>query len=250
VSARGLRRASPLANAFLLLAEVGAALAWPRLVFSAATLSVIAALARASGIPLRGLVPGRRFVVVFALVLFVAQALSVRSGAVLVSEPFRVTTLGILSGAEMGLRFLLILAASALFVRTTDPDRLADGLVRLRVPYRYAYLVVLALRFVPFFEDELRAVRDAQRMRGLEVSVRGLRRALQTARLTFVPVIVSALHRVDTIAISMKGRCFGLHARRTSSREDARSAWSIVPVAVGLALVAGAVVGRIWGGSG
>lgn len=248
MSARGLRRASPLANAFLLVAAVGAALAWPRLAFSAATLCTVAALARASGIPLRGLVPGKRFVLAFSLILFAAQALSVRSGTVLLIEPVRITTLGILSGVEMGLRFLLILGASALFVRTTDPDRLADGLVRLRVPYRYAYLVVLALRFVPFFEDELRAVRDAQRLRGIEASVRGFRRALQTARLTFVPVVVSALHRVDTIAISMKGRCFGLYTRRTSSREDGRSAWSLVAVAVGLALVAGAVVGRIWGG--
>ena len=40
-----------------------------------------------------------------------------------------------------------------------------------------------------------------------------IRRAI---RYTFVPVLVSGLMRVDSIALSMKGRCFGLHRRRTA----------------------------------
>jgi energy-coupling factor transport system permease protein len=133
----------------------------------------------------------------------------------------------------MALRFLVILSASALFVRTTDPDRLAQGLIRSGIPYRYGYLLILALRFVPFFQDELRSVREAQRVRGIEVSVRSPRRIAHAARYTFVPVLVSGLHRVDAISISMKGRCFGLYPKRTTSREEPRSAWS--PVALGIA---------------
>jgi hypothetical protein len=38
---------------------------------------------------------------------------------------------------------------------------------------------------------------------------------------------------VDAISISMKGRCFGLYPKRTTSREEPRSAWS--PVALGIA---------------
>jgi len=246
---RGLHLASPLANGALLVGAVGAVLAWPEIPLALATLVLTAALALVSAVSPGDLIPGRRFVLLFAAVLFVAQALSVRSGTPVIAAPIRVTSDGLLAGARMTLRFLVVLTTSALFVRTTDPDRLAGSLVRLHVPYRYAYLVVLALRFVPFFEGELRAVRDAQKVRGIKVSVRSPKRILHAARVTFVPVVFSGLHRVDSIAISMKGRCFGLHAQRTSSRGVVRSVWSVVPVAVGLVLVACAVAGRVWRGS-
>ena len=142
----------------------------------------------------------------------------------------------------MALRFLVILSASTLFVRTTDPDRLAQGLIRAGVPYRYGYLFILALRFVPFFQDELRSVREAQRVRGIEVSVRSPRRIAHAARYTFVPVLVSGLHRVDCIAISMKGRCFVLYRRRTTSRDEPRSAWSLVALGIAGCAIALAVI--------
>jgi energy-coupling factor transport system permease protein len=118
------------------------------------------------------------------------------------------------------------------------------------VPYRYAYLVILALRFVPFFQGELRAVRDAQRVRGIKLSVRGPRKILRSVRYTFVPVLVSGLHRVDAIAISMKGRCFGLSPTRTTSSRTARSGWSLAALSVGLAVVGWAVAAGFLGWRG
>lgn len=242
----GLHRASPMANLAFLLASVGAALAAPSVIVEGALLLTLWSLAALSGERRLGFARRTRFVVLFALVLFAAQALSVRTGDVALSWPVRVTEGGLLSGARMAMRFLVILFASALFVRTTDPDRLAQGLIRAGVPYRYGYLVILALRFVPFFEDEMRLVREAQRVRGIEVSTRSLRRIGHAVRYTFVPVIVSGLHRVDSIAISMRGRCFGLHPRRTTSCECVRSGWSLVALAVGGAAIALAAIATRW----
>ena len=185
---------------------------------------------------------GLRFVFLFAFVLFVAQALSVHTGHVLASSFVRITAGGLLAGGRMALRFLVILSASTLFVRTTDPDRLAQGLIRAGVPYRYGYLFILALRFVPFFPVELRTVREAERVRGIDVSLLSPRRIAHAARYTFVPVLVSGLHSVDCIAISMKGRCFGLYRRRTTSREEPRSAWSLVALGIAGCAIALAVI--------
>jgi energy-coupling factor transport system permease protein len=245
IVARGLHRAAPLANGLLLLCVVGAVLASPSVLVSLIALVAVAVLAIVSGERPTSLVPWRRFVLFFAVILFVAQALSVHSGAIVLTSPFRLTTGGLLAGARMALRFLIILGASALFVRTTDSDRLAGALVRLRVPYRYAYLVILSLRFVPFFQDELRAVRDAQKVRGIRLSVRSPRRVLRAVRYTFVPVLVSGLHRVDAIAISMRGRCFGLSATRTTSRLEKGSGWSLVAFLLGLLFVGIAIVARL-----
>jgi len=247
MTVRGLHRADPLASLFLLLCMVGAVLAARSVVVPLAELVLVVALSAMSGERADKLVPMRGFILFFALVLFIAQALSVHSGPAVLARPLRVTTDGLLSGARMALRFLVILFSSALFVRTTDPDRLADALVRLRIPYRYAYLPILALRFVPFFQEELQGVRDAQRVRGIQVSVRTPRKILQAVRYTFLPVLVSGLHRVETIAISMRGRCFGLTATRTTRPPEDWSTWSAAAVLVGLAIVGGVVAERVGG---
>lgn len=245
-SGRGLHRAGPMANLFLLIALVAAVFTYPGVIAGGAVLVAVVVLAVASGERPTRLVYGLRFVLLFALVLFLSQALSVRDGHTLLAAPIRITVGGLLAGSGMALRFVVILSASALFVRTTDPDRLAGGLTRMGVPYRYGYLLVLALRFVPFFQEELGAVREAQRVRGIEVSIRSPRRVLHAVRYTFVPVVVSGLHRVESIAISMKGRCFGLYATRTVSRRQPRSPWSLVAVSLGLLAVGLATAARLW----
>jgi len=242
IAGRGLHCSSPMAGFVLLLALVGVVLAVPSLIVEGAILLGVGCLVIISGDRPTQFLRRLRFVLLFALVLFIAQALSIHTGRVFVTSPVRITAGGLLAGAKMALRFLVILSASALFVQTTDPDRLAQGLIRMGVPYRYGYLLILALRFVPFFQDELRSVREAQRVRGIEVSVRSPRRIVHAVRYTFVPVLVSGLHRVDSIAISMKGRCFGLHPKRTTSREEPQSGWSLVALGVGGLAIALAIV--------
>ncbi len=240
----GLHRASPAGNVLLLTGFLVAALASPGVLVKIGTLGLVLLLTTISGEPVGTFLRNIRFVLAFALVLFIAQALSVREGAVLFSIGLPITDEGLLAGAQMALRFLVILSASFLFVLVTDPDRLAQSIVRLGIPYRYGFIFVLALRFVPFFRQELRTVREAQRVRGVQISVRslsGLRRAI---RYTFVPVLVSGVMRVDSIAMSMKGRCFGLHPRRTITRKGCWGQMDWVAAALFVVLIGVAVVAR------
>ncbi len=216
----GLHAATPATNLVLLAGLVGVVLASPSVVVRLGALGAILLLAGWSGVPVGAFLRGLRFVLVFAAVLLVAQALSIREGTPLIEGFPRITDVGLLAGAGMALRFLVVLSSSLLFVHVVDPDRLAGTLIRCGIPYRYGYLLILSLRFVPFFRRELRVVREAQRVRGLSPSVRSLRGIRQAIRYTFVPVLVSGLMRVDSIALSMKGRCFGLYRRRTAPRRE------------------------------
>ena len=144
----------------------------------------------------------------------------------------------------MALRFLVVLSSSFLFVLTTDPDALASSFIRWGIPYRYGFTLILALRFVPFFRNELRVVREAQQLRGIQPSVRSVGQIRRAIRYTFVPVLISGLTRVDTIAMSMKGRAFGLHQRRTSSHRLALTIEDgLIWLCCGL-IVAGALLAR------
>lgn len=246
-SLRGLRDASPGSGLLLLFAWVIGVLATPSVVLRAGALVLVFAAAAWSRVEVRGFVKSLRFVVIFAVVLFGAQVLSVKTGVPLVRMPILITEGGVQSGLRMALRFLVILTSSFLFAQVIDPDRLAASLIRWGIPYRYGYLVILSLRFVPFFQRELHIVREAQRLRGIQPSIRSLRGIRTAARYTFVPVLVSGLMRVESIAMSMKGRCFGLHPRRTVSAPERANRADVVTwlLAAGLAAVTVlSVVGR------
>jgi len=243
VESAGLRGAGPAANLILLAGLVGVVLASPSVLVRLGSLGAVLLLAGWSGVPIRSFLRSLRFVLVFAAVLFIAQALSIHDGNALIDGFIWITDVGLLAGASMALRFLVVLASSFLFVSVVDPDRLAGALIRWGIPYRYGYLLILSLRFVPFFRRELRIVREAQSVRGLGVSVRSLKGIRRAVRYTFVPVLVSGLMRVDSIALSMKGRCFGLYRRRTASRPERfrvtdGAVLCCVAVLVGLAVVA------------
>lgn len=152
-----------------------------------------------------------RLAIIFSLFILVAQALLGPGEPIWKWGPFQVTREGLHTGANMALRFLGILGVSLWFVATTPPEDFARALSSTQVPYRYSYLLVLALRFLPLLRQEYYQVREAQRVRGLELRPW---RLLSHLRWTFLPVLGGALARADGIALAMEGRGFGLYPQR------------------------------------
>ena len=55
-----------------------------------------------------------------------------------------------------------------LFAITKMNDLCGALVKRLHVPYRYAFIVTTAFRFVPLFTSEFHDIEDAQKARGVE----------------------------------------------------------------------------------
>jgi energy-coupling factor transport system permease protein len=207
------------------------------------------------GFPMTGVrlgrVRGTRLFISTALLLGLLQVLFVREGAVLVGiGPLVVTAGGVQAGVYVAGRFLSVILLSYLFVLTTEPNDLAYALMRAGLPYRYGFALITALRLVPTFEQEGQIVYNAQLARGVRYDVRSPRRFLTLARQFVLPLLVSALGKVDALAVSMEGRCFGKYPKRTFLRE-VRATW-LDGAAVGLLIVSiGAMVFWRWriGGS-
>jgi energy-coupling factor transport system permease protein len=163
---------------------------------------------------------GIRTFTVTALLLALIQILFVRTGPVLIRTGVCLVTVGgIEAGVYVAARFLSVVFLSYLFVLTTDPNGLAYSLMQVGVPYRYGFVLITALRLVSVFEREGQIVYQAQLARGVRYDTRSLRRFLNLARQFFLPMLVSALSKVDALAISMEGRCFGKYPSRTFLRE-------------------------------
>ena len=185
-----------------------------------------------AGVRLRS-VRGTRLFVTTALLLGLLQAVFVDQGAVLLEiGPLTVTAGGVEAGIYVAGRFLSVVLLSYLFVLTTEPNDLAYTLMRAGLPYRYGFALITALRLVPAFEQEGQTVYNAQLARGVQYDVRSPRRFLSLARQFVLPLLVSALGRVDAMAVSMEGRCFGKYPSRTFLRE-VRATWRDA-VAVGM----------------
>ena len=173
-----------------------------------------------------GRVRGARLFISTALLLGLLQVLFVREGETLGQlGPLVVTAGGVERGIYIAGRFLSVILLSYLFVLTTEPNDLAFALMRAALPYRYGFALITALRLVPTFEQEGQIVYSAQLARGVRYDVRSPRRFLTLARQFVLPLLVSALGKVDALAVSMEGRCFGKYRTRTFLRE-VRATWA------------------------
>ena len=163
---------------------------------------------------------GMRLFAGTGLLLILIQSLFFRDGTPLFTlGPLAFSLDGLLTGLYVAGRLWSVLLSSYLFVFTTDPNDLAYALMQIGLPYRYGFALITALRLVPLFEQEGRIVYQAQLARGIAYDTGGLRQAFTLARQFFLPLLVSALGKVDALAVSMEGRCFGKYPRRTFLRE-------------------------------
>lgn len=125
---------------------------------------------------------------------------------------------GLRFGVAIALRGLAIGAISVTFVLTTDPTRFAVSLVRnLRVPYRIAYPMLAAYRFLPFLTDEYAQIHLAQQVRGSAATTR--LGALRARLREIVPLFAFAIRHATAVAIAMDARAFASAGRRTYWRE-------------------------------
>ena len=142
-------------------------------------------------------------------------------------------------------RLLAVILMSSLFVQTTEPFSLACGLMGIGLPYRWGFSLVTALRLAPIFRLEAHHIYRAQLARGVAYDTAGPRRWWLILRHLCLPLLVSALRTAHSLSLSMEGRAFGLHRRRTYMREVTAGARDVVAGA----LLVLSIVLAVWYGS-
>lgn len=192
--------------------------------------------------PLRELWTGMRFPFWVGVPYFVLQLLALPGGGMVVLQlgSLAVTEDALDFAAAVSLRLLTLVLASFVWIVSTDPrDAVLALAQQLRVPYRFAFAVSIALRFLPLLEAEASAVREAQRLRGYGgASWRRPREKLAAWRSFGFAVFANAVRRAHHISETMDSRGFGLYPDRTYRRR------LVVPRS-GAALAAGSAIGTI-----
>lgn len=130
----------------------------------------------------------------------------------------------------------------AILLATTRLQDLSAALVtQCRVPYEYAFMLTAALRFIPDFLAESKAIQEAQSCRGFTTNGNPFRKFFSYMAI-IKPLVLKAVTRSETMALSLELRGFGSKKSRSFSTSVALEARDyalltlIATITVGLAV--------------
>ncbi|MEK5318418.1 energy-coupling factor transporter transmembrane component T [Paenibacillus sp. FSL L8-0644] len=195
-------------------------MAWDSTLREAALLAVLIAVA---GLGARLLLARQlramSFLIGLGIPYFILSILAIREGHPVASwGPIVITAEGLDIAGALTLRIFVLFLASYIYLSTTDPRDFVQALnLRLRVPYRFAFGISVALTFLPLLEEEGRTIMAARRVRGQEPP-RGWSHRLSWWSGYAAAVLVNAVRRVQQTALAMEGKGFGAYAERTYLR--------------------------------
>jgi energy-coupling factor transport system permease protein len=121
---------------------------------------------------------------------------------------------GLLKGAGYFFRLAIMVLVSFMFIWTTDIRELMAGLTSLGIPYRYAFAIFTALRFLPIIQQEVEAVQAAHAIRGRAARSPWAHRFRLWQRYLFT-VIINGLRKAENTALAIESRGFGAYPTRT-----------------------------------
>jgi energy-coupling factor transport system permease protein len=212
-----LYRLDPRPKLWLSALGIGLCLLTARLDLLAAALG-IAHLVLLAG----GLAPGKlalvwRRVLIILIVILVLQPIISPGPEPPLAQfgPLRITT----SGLVLGLRYALRVAAAAFFtlipIMTTPINVLVRGLQKLGLPYAWGAAIGLALRYLGTIGDLYTTIGEAQAARGWDPASGGPIRRARAAIPSLIALVIASLRLIDSLALGMAARGYGLDRPRT-----------------------------------
>ena len=147
-----IHRLNPITKLFLTIVICVAAFMTDRLLFLVGLLMLDLLIGFIAGVPKKTLVILRGLVKIAAF-LFILQALLTRRGTPVL---WIITDEGLLTAGKVVLRLMVVCMPLALVLAVTRINDLANALVKvLHLPYKYAFTITTAIRFIPQFLEEM-----------------------------------------------------------------------------------------------
>lgn len=153
-------------------------------------------------------------VVIFASLM---QSIFLPSGSVLLAVagiPL-MTAGGLAKGVVIVLRMASLICGAAVLL-TSGQSRMIAGMIRLGVPYDFAYMVIIGLRFLPVMRDELQDGLVSIQLRGVDIKHIPWRKKLEVYSYLLFPAVAGAVARAKELAVSMELRGFRAHNHQTA----------------------------------
>ncbi len=212
-----LHRLNPLAKIFLSLMLCVSCFVTDSLYFCLFMILLDLAMAAWAGISGRAMAMLEALVKLSAL-LFLIQVFFIREGNVILLLPMdiRVTDKGVLFSLLMALRLIGATMPLALMLSITRMNDLSNVLVgTLGIPYKYAFSLTTAIRFIPVVTAAMAGIIEAQTARGVSFDTRNIFKKIGLIFPLCVPLLVTSVRKIEGAAISAELRGFNLRKRES-----------------------------------
>lgn len=128
--------------------------------------------------------------------------------------PLRYTMEGLVKRGANAVRIMNIMFSSFIFIWTTNPRDFVVALTHLRVPYRIAFTIFVALNYIPVLANEYESIKEAQRLRGIQ-SDRSPSGLLKRYTKSLAAIMVRGLRKAQITSYALDSKAFGAYADRT-----------------------------------
>lgn len=172
------------------------------------------------GVKVGDMIRQARGIFYMIIALFVIQCLFVRTGEPLIAIGGHtiITTGGLNMAATICLRFT-IFVMSALILLTGESRDYLLALVQMKIPYEIAFMVMVAVHFLPILKEEALDIYYSVQLRGTEIKKASFPSKIKMYCKICLPILVGAINRAKSMSIAMEARGFRANPQRTYMRK-------------------------------
>jgi energy-coupling factor transport system permease protein len=153
----------------------------------------------------------------------------------------------LLYGVAIAIRIDTTIIAGMIFLSTTRNEEVAIGLVRLGIPYRFAFAVSTALRLVPTVVTTGLTIGQAQRSRGLDLESGNIFERIRKHLPLLVPVFVTTVRSTNVFSMALESKGFGARPGRTFFLHTAMGGRDALVMVAFVVILAGCIALRVAG---
>ncbi|MFX1390637.1 MAG: energy-coupling factor transporter transmembrane component T family protein [Promethearchaeota archaeon] len=186
---------------------------------------LIVILALVSNISLKNLIRKLKFIII---ILFISIILNIFFNAIpsnqetvlfyLFNIPYLpIRRLAVYYALRASIIVLILYSSTIIYTNTTSPKDFLYSLVKLKLPYKYCFSLMVGMRYIPSIEQEAKTIALAQKARGFGLEkANSVKKAYKLIFERLVATLISILRKGHITSISMENRCFGIYKKRTN----------------------------------
>ena len=152
---------------------------------------------------------------IFAIALIQSFFIKAGTPIVKIGNLSLLTDFGIYKSIEFILRLGIIISSCSILTTSTSRE-IVQALVQLHIPYEIAFMVSIAIRFLPVFKDEMTDMIIAIQLRGIDLKKVKIKNKIRIYRYIFLPIVTNSLIKAKELSVAMEMRGFRAYPHRTS----------------------------------
>ncbi len=122
---------------------------------------------------------------------------------------------GLLRGVALAFRFFVLMSCASVMAAENSRKVIAS-LSKMKLPYTFSFMIMITLRYIPFFAESFSDALTSMQLRGIELEKLSLKKKIKLYGHTMFPVVADAIVKSQDLSIAMGARGFGAMKTRTS----------------------------------